>query len=151
MKTAWKSSKEKLIKCATKVARMCSSCSWLQNRASDLLIFAQGLMVFQSRKKRGKTITQLWKIMTKSRGNNLKIWGNLSFCRAALLLSTVFCLWQFVKTQIRRSKVPFFDIFEFPRWSPLRIRMCTKVVFFFIFFKSFPAKKLRIYDQKWLK
>ena len=35
--------------------------------------------------------------------------------------------------------MPFFDIFASPRWSPLRMR--TKVVSFFIFFKSFQTKK----------
>ena len=34
--------------------------------------------------------------------------------------------------------MPFFDIFASPRWSPVRMR--TKVVSFFIFFKSFQTK-----------
>ena len=45
--------------------------------------------------------------------------------------------------------MPFFDIFASPGWSPLRMR--TKVVSFFSFFKSFQTKKkLRLYDQRWL-
>ena len=34
-------------------------------------------MVFQSWKKRGKIITKLWKIISKSVGKNKKIWGNI--------------------------------------------------------------------------
>ena len=45
--------------------------------------------------------------------------------------------------------MPFFDIFASPRWSPLRMR--TKVVSFFIFSRAFKPKKLRPYDQRWLK
>ena len=35
--------------------------------------------------------------------------------------------------------MPFFDIFAFPRWSPLRMR--TKVASFFIFFQELSNKK----------
>ena len=44
--------------------------------------------------------------------------------------------------------MPFFDIFASRRWSPLRMRL--KVVSFFIFSRAF-KKKLRLYDQRWLK
>ena len=45
-----------------------------------------------------------------------------------------------IKSWSRRSELPVFDIFAFPRWSPLRMR--TKVVSFFIFSKSFQTKKI---------
>ena len=46
--------------------------------------------------------------------------------------------------------MPFFDIFASPRWSPLR--MCTKVVSFFIFSQELSNQKnLRLNDQRWLK
>ena len=49
----------------------CSSCSWLQKIASDFLIFVSGLSYGLSKsKKRGKIITKLWKIITKSLGKN---------------------------------------------------------------------------------
>ena len=49
----------------------CLSCSWRQNFASDFLIFAWGLCYGLSKSKnRGKIITKLWKIITKSLGKN---------------------------------------------------------------------------------
>ena len=52
----------------------CSSRSWLQKIASDFIIFAWGLSYvltdisygLSKSKKRGKIITKLWKIITKS-------------------------------------------------------------------------------------
>ena len=52
-----------------KIWHTCSTCSWLQNVASDFLIFAQGLSYSLSKSKiRGKIITELWKIITLSPG-----------------------------------------------------------------------------------
>ena len=42
---------------------------------------------------------------------------------------------------MRRSEVPFFDIFASPRWSPLR--MGTEVGHFFVFSKSLQTKKIK--------
>ena len=48
-------------------------CSWLQNLASDFLIFASGLVYGLSKsKKRGKIITKLWKIITGHKLKNLR-------------------------------------------------------------------------------
>ena len=68
-------------------------------RLPQILIFALGLSYGLSKsKKRGKIITKLWKIITKSQGKNKKIWGNV--CRSAFLLSFCenrFCLSQLIK------------------------------------------------------
>ena len=45
--------------------------------------------------------------------------------------------------------MPFFNIFASPRWSPLRMR--TKVVSFFICFKSFQTKKIKALWPKMTK
>ena len=51
---------------------------------------------------------------------------------------------------MERGALKLFNIFASPRWSPLRMR--TKVVSFFIFFQELSnKKKLRLYDQRWLK
>ena len=60
-----------------------------------------------------------------------------SACVCALL--TALWLRALSKLYIRRSEVPFFDIFASPRWSLLRMR--TKVASFFIFFQDLSNKK----------
>ena len=120
--------------------------------ASDFLIFALGLSYALSKlKERGKIITKLWKIITKSQGKIKK--SETAFCRSALLLlfcENCFCLSQLIKKLNSTEQGALFRHFASPRWSPLRMR--TKVVSIFIFFQELSnKKKLRLYDQRWLK
>ena len=121
--------------------------------ASEFLIFAYGLSYGLSKSKiRGKIVTKLWKIITKSQGKNKK--SEAKFCRSALLLSFCenrLCLSQLIKKLNSTERGALFDIFASPRWSAPRMR--TKVVSFLIFFsRAFKQKKKwRLYDQRWLK
>ena len=79
------------------------------NVASDCLIFAWGLSYgLSNSKKRGKIITKLWKVISKSLRENWKIWGNVF--RSALLLSFCkprFCLSQLIKVKLDGEKCLF--------------------------------------------
>ena len=93
-------------------------------------------MVFQSRKNMVKSLLILKDHNLVPRKKLKK--SEAIFCTTTLLLSfceTVCGISQLIKKLIDGVKMPFFDIFASPRWSPLRMR--PKVVSFFILFESF--------------
>ena len=73
----------------------CLSCSWLQNSASNLLIFTWEISYGLSKsKKRGKTITKLWKIIRSSATDEAPGRNVFSICPLLffLVLYSPFCL-----------------------------------------------------------
>ena len=129
-----------------------SPCSWLQNPASDFLIFAQGLSYGLSKsKKRGKIITKFWKTITKSWSKNLKTWGNA--CRSALLRS--FCenrfrLSQLVKKLNSTERGALFRHFCVSKVITTAHAHKSGVIFYF-FQELSNKKKLRRHNQRWQK
>ena len=97
----------------------CSTCSWLQNDASDFLMFAQGLSYGLSKlkkKKRVKLSLNFERSQLRPGAKNKK--SEARFCRPAHLLS--FCenrfrLLRFVKNLNLTKRGAFFRHFASPR------------------------------------
>ena len=130
----------------------CSSCSQLQNFAWNFLIFVWGLSYGLSKsKKRGKIITKLWKIITKSLAKIKK--SEATFCRSALLLSFCenrLCLSQSIKRLNSTERGALFWHFCVSQVITTAHAHKSGVIFLF-FSRAFKPKKIKLYDQRWLK
>ena len=119
--------------------------------ASDFLIFVWGLSYGLSKsKKRGKIVTKLWKIITKSLGKIKK--SDARFCRSALLLSFCknrLCLSQLIKKLNSTERGALFRHFCVSK--AITSAHAHKSGVIFIFFQELSNKeKLRLYDiQGW--